>query len=120
MKKSTWINLAFQSGAVVVALLITTLLLVTSGAPPFKPYLNILKGAFGSAQNIFAVLIAWSPLLLTTAGLLITFSAGLWNIGMEGQIMAGAIFTAGILRMLQGTNLPPAFIILMGILAGVI
>jgi ABC-type uncharacterized transport system permease subunit len=120
MKKNTWINLGFQAGALVLALSITTLILLAVGAPPLKAYLSVLGGAFGSTQNIVAVLITWSPLLLTTAGVLVTFSAGLWNIGMEGQMTLGAIFATGMLRLLQGTNLPPALIILLGILAGVL
>jgi ABC-type uncharacterized transport system permease subunit len=120
MKKNTWINLGFQVGALVLALLITTLILVAVGAPPLKTYLSILSGAFGSTRNIVAVLITWSPLLLTTAGVLVTFSAGLWNIGMEGQMTLGAIFATGALRLLQSTNLPPALIITTGILAGVL
>jgi ABC-type uncharacterized transport system permease subunit len=120
MRKNTWINLGFQAGALVLALSITTIILVAAGAPPLKAYLSILKGAFGSTRNIVAVLITWSPLLLTTAGVLITFSAGLWNIGMEGQMTLGAIFATGILRMLQDSSLPPALIILLGILAGVL
>ena len=66
------------------------------------------------------VLVAWVPLLLTTAGLLITFAAGLWNIGIEGQIMLGAIFTTGALRMLQDTSAPPALILTLSILAGML
>jgi len=120
MKKNTWINLGFQAGALVLALLITTLILVAVGAPPLKAYLSILSGAFGSTRNMMAVLITWSPLLLTTAGVLITFSAGLWNIGMEGQMTLGAIFTTGMLRLLEDAVLPPALIIILGILAGII
>jgi ABC-type uncharacterized transport system permease subunit len=120
MKKNTWTNVGFQVGALVVALLITTLLLVAAGAPPLKAYASIISGAFGSANNIQNILITWSPLLLTTAGVLITFSAGLWNIGIEGQMTLGAIFATGVLRALQGTQLPPALIIILGILAGVI
>jgi ABC-type uncharacterized transport system permease subunit len=120
MKKNTWINLGFQVGALVLALLITTLILVAVGAPPLKAYLSILSGAFGSTRNVVAVLITWSPLLLTTAGVLITFSAGLWNIGMEGQMTLGAIFATGMLRLLQNSSLPPALIIILGILAGVL
>jgi simple sugar transport system permease protein len=37
------------------------------------------------------VLAFWVPLLLCSAGLIITFTAGLWNIGVEGQIILGAI-----------------------------
>jgi simple sugar transport system permease protein len=79
-----------------------------------------LNGAFGSKQNLFSVLITWSPLLLTTAGVLITFAAGLWNIGVEGQMTLGAIFATWMLRLLQDTGLPPGLIIILGILSGVV
>jgi ABC-type uncharacterized transport system permease subunit len=120
MRKNTWVNLGFLAASLVLALLITTLILVAAGAPPFKAYASILSGAFGTTHNVVAVLITWSPLLLTTAGVLITFSAGLWNIGMEGQMTVGAIFATGALRLLQYSSLPPALIIILGILAGVL
>ena len=120
MKKNTWINIGFQVGALVLALFITTLILMAAGAPPLKAYASIVTGAFGSLNNIQNILITWSPLLLTTAGVLITFSAGLWNIGIEGQMTLGAIFATGVLRLLQDSSLPPALIIILGILAGVI
>ena len=118
MKKNIWMDLGFQVGALALALLVTTLILVAAGAPPFKAYGSILSGAFGSQNNLTAVLITWSPLLLTTAGVLITFSAGLWNIGVEGQMTLGAIFATWMLRSLQDTAMPPALIIILGILAG--
>lgn len=120
MKKNTWVNVGFQVGALILALIITTLLLVAAGAPPFKAYASIISGAFGSLNNIENILITWSPLLLTTSGVLITFSAGLWNIGIEGQMTLGAIFTTGVLRLLQSSTLPPGLIIILGILAGII
>ncbi len=120
MKQNRWTNFSFQIGALILVLLITTLILVMVGAPPFKAFASILNGAFGSLNNIEKVLITLSPLLLTTAGVLITFTAGLWNIGVEGQMVLGAIFATGVLRMLQNTSLPPASIILLGILAGVL
>jgi ABC-type uncharacterized transport system permease subunit len=120
MKKNTWINIGFQVGALLLALLITTLILVFVGAPPLKAYASILRGAFGSMNNVEQILITWSPLLLTTAGVLITFSAGLWNIGIEGQMTVGAIFATGMLRLLQNTQLPPALIIILGIVAGML
>jgi ABC-type uncharacterized transport system permease subunit len=58
------------------------------------------------------------PLLLSTAGLLVTFAAGLWNIGMEGQITLGAIFATGLLRIVQDSGLPPVVMISLAILAG--
>jgi ABC-type uncharacterized transport system permease subunit len=120
MKKNLWINIGFQIGALLLALLITTLILIAAGAPPFKAYGSILSGAFGSSKNLTTVLITWSPLLLTTAGVLITFAAGLWNIGVEGQMVLGAIFATWMLRLLQDTSLPPALIIILGIVWGMV
>ncbi len=120
MKKSLWINIGFQAGALVLSLLITTLILVAAGAPPLKAYGSIMSGAFGSSHSMMTVLITWSPLLLTTAGVLITFAAGLWNIGVEGQMVLGSIFATWMLRLLQDTSVPPALIIISGILFGMI
>ena len=120
MKSRTWVNLGFQLGALVLALLITTLLLFAVGAPPLKVFASIVSGAFGNLDNIESILITWVPLLLTTAGVLVTFAAGLWNIGVEGQMVLGAIFTTGMLRLLQNTSLSPALIIILGILAGML
>ena len=120
MKTNRWVNLEFQVGALILALAITTLILVAAGAPPIQAYGSILSGAFGSSQRVVAVLITLSPLLLTTAGVLITFAAGLWNIGIEGQMTLGAIFATWMLRMLQDTGLPPALIIILGILWGIV
>jgi simple sugar transport system permease protein len=49
--------------------------------------------------------------------LLITFTAGLWNIGVEGQIVMGAIFAAGVARTL---DLPAEILIPLLFLAGMI
>ena len=120
MKKNTWVNLGFQAGALFLALVITTLILVAVKAPPLQVYPSVVKGAFGTLDNFEKVLITWSPLLLTTAGVLVTFSAGLWNIGVEGQMVLGAVFATGMLRLLQDTPLPPGLIIVLGIVAGVV
>ncbi|MCE5207813.1 MAG: ABC transporter permease [Chloroflexi bacterium] len=120
MKKKFWVNLAFQVGSLLAAFLITTLILLAAGAPPFEAYAAILRGAFGSEQSLESLLISWSPLILTTAGVLVTFSAGLWNIGVEGQMALGAIFTTWALRLLQNSSLPPGLIIFLGIIAGIL
>lgn len=120
MRKGAWIHVAFQVGALLAALLLTTLILLAVGAPPLQAYASILRGAFGSSSNLESLLISWSPLLLTTAGVLITFSAGLWNIGVEGQMVLGAIFATWMLRSLQETAVPAGWILALGILAGAV
>ena len=120
MKNNIWVNIGFQVGALVLALLITTLLIIGAGAPPLQVYKSIVTGAFGSSNDIVSILISLAPLLLTTAGVLITFAAGLWNIGVEGQMVLGAIFATWMLRILQNTSVPPALIIILGILFGMV
>lgn len=115
---SRWTGIGFQILAIVLALLFTTLVMLISGANPLQVYQNILIGAVGSPVKIADILVAWTPLLLATAGLLMTFTAGLWNIGIEGQITLGAIFTTWALRLLQNSDLSPALILLIGFLAG--
>lgn len=38
----------------------------------------------------------WLPILLCSCGLVLTFSAGLWNIGIEGQMGMGAVGAASV------------------------
>lgn len=115
---SRWLGIGFGVAAVLVALAFTTLVLIIAEAPPLAAYWNILVGSAGSLTKIADVLVAWVPLVLATAGLLITFSAGLWNIGVEGQITLGAIFTTLALRLLQDSSAPPGLILLVAFLAG--
>ena len=91
-----------QSRHILLTLLVvfffTTLVLLLAGAPPFSAYYYILKGSLGSWNKISHVTKAWIPLTLCGCGLLFTFRIGLWNIGVEGQVMMGAVFTTALLR----------------------
>ncbi|MCE5252926.1 MAG: ABC transporter permease [Actinomycetia bacterium] len=118
--RRTWTDLGLQSGALVLAFLLTSVILLVAGAPPFQAYVEIAKGAAASFTDISNVLVAWVPLLLASAGVLVTFAAGLWNIGVEGQIVLGAVLTTWVLRLLQDTSLPPAFIVVLAIIAGIV
>lgn len=90
------------SVAVLAAIGVGILLLVAVGAPPFEALGLLVEGSLGSAPKISATLLAWSPLILASAGLVITFAAGLWNIGVEGQVIMGAIAATWIARELPG------------------
>jgi simple sugar transport system permease protein len=99
------------------ALAFGIVLLLLAGAPPFEALWLLVKGSFGSASKVSATLLAWSPLLLASAGLVVTFAAGLWNIGVEGQIVVGAIAATWVARSLPG----PVWVILPAtIIAGAI
>jgi ABC-type uncharacterized transport system permease subunit len=118
-KNSRWISIGFQSLGILAALGFTTLIIFLTGAPPLQAFRQLFLGIVGSVNNVSNVLVSWMPLLIVTAGLLVTFAAGLWNIGIEGQIIMGAIFTTWVLRVLQHSTVPGGIIIVLGILAGI-
>mmetsp|Transcript_6902 Transcript_6902/g.3852 ORF Transcript_6902/g.3852 Transcript_6902/m.3852 type:complete len:359 (+) Transcript_6902:27-1103(+) len=84
----------------------TIFIMLVAGVPPLKAYYHILKGSLGSWAKFANVLTTWVPLTLCSIGLLYTFRVGLWNIGVEGQIMMGAIFTTAILRIGIDSEMP--------------
>lgn len=90
----------------------TTLVLILAGAPPLDAYYHIFKGSLGSWVKITHVIKAWIPLTLCSCGLLYTFRIGLWNIGVEGQVVMGAIFTTFVLRLGVESPLPFVFLVL--------
>jgi len=120
MSNARWFNLFLQTGAALLAFVFTTLVLLAVGAPPLDAFGNIMVGSVGSWGKFSDVLISWSPLLLATAGLLITFTAGLWNIGIEGQITLGAIFTTGVIFFLKDSGWNPVLVVMLSILAGML
>lgn len=76
---------------IAAALAITALLLVAFGVSPNEGFGSMLRGAFGDQSKTLSVAAFWVPLTLASAGLAVAFTAGLWNIGVEGQIVMGAI-----------------------------
>lgn len=81
---------------IVGSLLFIVLLLLLFGADPIEAFQAIWSGAFGTQDKLLSTTAFWVPLLLASIGLLVTFAAGLWNIGVEGQIVAGAIAASAI------------------------
>lgn len=113
-------TLLLRAAAAGGALLGTAIVLLFLGVDPMAVGGRVLAGSLGSWRAAADTLVVWIPLLLVTSGLLVTFTAGFWNIGIEGQITMGAIFTTGALRWLQDTPLSPAAVIALGLGAGVL
>lgn len=109
-----WIKWVWPVVPILAALLVTSLLLYLFGANPLTAFDAMLQGAFGDTSKTLSVLAFWVPLLLSATGLLITFTAGLWNIGIEGQIIMGAIAASWVALKLEA---PSAILIPLEILA---
>jgi ABC-type uncharacterized transport system permease subunit len=108
-------ELFLQCSAILVALVLSTIILLIVGASPLDAFALIFSGAFGSSAKLAYVITAWVPLLLCSAGLLVTFAAGLWNIGIEGQVVMGAVFATGVMQTFQNSFPPGAGLILAAI-----
>ena len=114
MKSRQWIRWIWPIVPILAALLVTSLLLLLFGASPLTSFDAMLQGAFGDTSKTLSVLAFWVPLLLSATGLLVTFTAGLWNIGIEGQIIMGAIAASWVALKLDA---PSAILIPLEILA---
>lgn len=102
-----------QVSAVLIALILGAVLILLAGSDPIKAYLSLWNGAFGSLYNFTEVLVKASPLCLAGLAVTLSFRAGVFNIGAEGQIFMGALMAAWI-GVLWGDL--PAWILLPAVL----
>ncbi|HEX6177288.1 MAG TPA: ABC transporter permease [Thermoanaerobaculia bacterium] len=78
-------------GAALVAIAALAVAAMLSGNSPLDVVVMLADGSVGSAVSLRATLVKSVPLLLTGLCVVIAFRAGAWNIGAEGQFIAGAI-----------------------------
>lgn len=107
------LNLSLPVVAVAASLLLCSGLIAIAGADPFGAYLILFDASFGSYQQVAETLLRAGPLLLTGLAAAVAFRARFWNIGGEGQLLAGAMAAAffGAAESLPGWTLIPAMII---------
>jgi general nucleoside transport system permease protein len=86
-----------------ISLALTALLILLLGQDPIEVLRISMEGAFRDSKRVAIVFDFWIPLTLVSVGLVVTFVSGLWNIGIEGQMMMGAVFASWGARYL---NLP--------------
>ncbi len=103
-------------GAVGVAMLVCSVLLLWAGASPLTGWALMLKGAVGSAFAITETLTRATPLIFTGLAAAVAFRAKLWNIGGEGQLYMGAIVATWLGA--GAVELPPYLMVPYLFLAG--
>jgi ABC-type uncharacterized transport system permease subunit len=109
-----WITrIGFTLLPIIVSLIIAAALVLSVGRDPSEVLTNLWEGAFRNSKSFAGVLNFWIPLTLVSIGLVVTFRAGLWNIGVEGQILAGALFASwGALHIQLPENLAPLLVVI--------
>ncbi|MDG2427051.1 MAG: ABC transporter permease [Acidimicrobiales bacterium] len=90
--------LAFGIG-LMVALVVGVFLLLGSGHDPLRIYERMFEASMGSPKAWSVTLNRAVPLGLAGLAVAVAGSMGLWNIGAEGQIMAGAMGAAWVARV---------------------
>lgn len=116
--KSIAVSLIFTLIPIAISLLIAALLVSAVGRDPLEVVETLWKGAFSDSRKVGGVFNFWIPLTLVSIGLVVTFRAGLWNIGVEGQMMMGALFASwGAQFILVDESLSPVLNVLLIVLS---
>ena len=100
---------AFVVGAVMIWLL---------GASPVEGFKALFSGAFGGRAELADTAVKATPLLLVGAGICVAFRARVINVGGEGQILLGALFSTVIALGLG--DLPRPILLPLVLVAGMV
>ena len=115
-----WARVVIPIAAVVATLILSAIPILIAGGELWKSYFYLFYGALGTRFNLLETFVKASPLLLTGLAVAFAFRAKFWNIGAEGQLLAGALAATALGISLTGL---PSFMVLptvivAGFLAG--
>ena len=86
---------------------------------PFQVYEGIFDGAFGTPRRSWVTVRDAMMLLCIGVGLAPAFKMRFWNIGAEGQVLAGGLAAAACMICL-GDKLPNGLLIVLIVIAGIL
>lgn len=108
----------FRAVSVAAAIIAGGLFILCIGYNPFSVYGTIIKGAFSTSMAFQATVKVMIPLLISSLGVTLAFKMKFWNIGAEGQIIAGAICASYF--ALFHADLPHFLLMIIMFVAGII
>jgi ABC-type uncharacterized transport system permease subunit len=110
--QAAWISFL----AIIVALVLFSLIFILAGIGPLAAYREIFSYAFLNPFGLPLTMNRFVFLLLCTYAFIIPYKAGLWNIGMTGQLYAGSLAVYGVLLAFgadkSATVLPPPIVVI--------
>jgi len=89
-------------GAIVTILAVSGSAFVIAGANPLDAYAAYFITPLTREFTLLEVLNKATPILFTGTAVAIAFRAGYWNIGVEGQLLMGAVAAAGVGQVVEG------------------
>lgn len=121
-ESSPYLRFVYSVVGLVIALGISSLLIILAGANVREAAIYLYQGSFGGSEAVFETLVQGTPLIFTSIAALIAFRAGIWNIGAEGQFFAGVMMAFWIGVQLEGVpqTLCVVIIIIFSMLGGAV
>ena len=111
-----WARIVLPIAAIVVTLILSAIPILAAGGALWKSYYSLFYGALGNRFNLLETFVKASPLIFTGLAVALAFRAKFWNIGAEGQLLAGALVATWI--GIYGTWIPAFLLLPMVIAAG--
>ena len=108
---------------IVLALFLTGLILLLLGKDPINFYWNVIDRGVVNPWGLQDSINRMSPLLMVGAALIVSFRAGLWNIGVDGQFVLAAVFVSAIAPLVlpvMPIAIAMVFLVLLGAAIGAI
>ena len=96
---SGWQAAGISVMAIITALILFGVIFVLAGENPIDAYQQIFSFAFFNEFGLPVTINRFIFLLLCTYAFIIPFKAGLWNIGMAGQLYSGALAVYAVLYL---------------------
>lgn len=115
---STLMTFASPFLAIVLTLIFGSILFSALGKDPLQALHVLLILPLSDAYNISEMLVKMGPLLLCAIGLSLCYRANMWNIGAEGQLLAGAL--GGSAMALQFVDSDSSLAMPLTLLAGIV
>ena len=98
---------------VVAALVVSGIVLLVVGVNPLTYFAYVVDRGLLSGLGLQQTATRMAPLLLLAAGLIVAFRAGIWNLGVDGQFLLGAVGAAALAPALSA-HLPNALVLVAG------
>lgn len=106
--------------AVFLSLVVCGIVIICiTGQNPIAVYEGIINGAVGTSRRFWVSVRETMILLLIAVGLTPAFKMRFWNIGAEGQVLAGGLATAAIMIYLKDVCTNPVLLVLIFLGSGV-
>jgi ABC-type uncharacterized transport system permease subunit len=106
--------------ATLVAVVLAGLLILAVGTNPLEADWALLRGMFGSWDRVAASIARSTPFIGGALAVAFAFRAGLFNIGVEGQILVGATTAAWVGTFSWLADVPGPLMVPIVLLAGVL